>query len=44
MAGAGKELAEEGGKGAKADAKKVTSLLKKLDASCSNCHNEFRNE
>ena len=44
MAGTGKELAEEGNKGAKADAKKLTGLLKKLDASCSNCHNEFRNE
>ena len=44
MGGAGKELAEEGGKGAKADAKKLVMLLKKLDSSCSNCHNEFRNE
>jgi hypothetical protein len=44
MAAAGKELAEEGGKGAKADAKKLTAGLKKLDASCSNCHTDFRNE
>lgn len=44
MGAAGKELAEEAGKGAKSDAKKITALLKKLDASCSNCHNDFRNE
>jgi hypothetical protein len=44
MIGAGKELAEEGGKGAKADAKKLLTSLKKLDGSCSNCHNDFRNE
>jgi hypothetical protein len=44
MLAVGKELAEEGGKGAKSDAKKLTALLKKLDASCSNCHNDFRNE
>lgn len=43
MAAAGKELAEEAGK-PKADAKKLTAILKKLDASCSNCHNDFRNE
>ncbi|MFO0801707.1 MAG: cytochrome c [Gemmataceae bacterium] len=43
MIAAGKELAEEAGK-AKPDAKKLTATLKKLDASCSNCHNDFRNE
>ncbi len=44
MGGAGKDLAEEGGKGAKADAKKLVTLMKKLDAACTNCHNDFRNE
>jgi cytochrome c556 len=44
MGAAGKNLAEEGAKGAKADAKKLNALMKKLDASCSNCHNDFRNE
>jgi hypothetical protein len=42
MAKASKELTEEGGKGDKADPKKLIATLKKLDASCSNCHNEFR--
>lgn len=40
MAAAGKELAEEAGK----KGKNLTPLLKKLDATCSNCHNDFRNE
>ncbi len=44
MAGAGTELVVEGGKGPKADSKKLIMLMKKLDASCSNCHNDFRNE
>jgi hypothetical protein len=42
MASAGKDLAAEGGKGAKGDAKKLQTTLSKLDASCSNCHNDFR--
>ena len=42
MAAAGKDLAEEGGKGATADQKKLTATLKKLDTTCINCHNEFR--
>ena len=41
MAAAGKELCEAAGKN---DAKAITAALKKLDASCSNCHNDFRNE
>jgi hypothetical protein len=44
MGSAGKELAEEGAKGAKADSKKLGALMKKLDGTCSNCHNDFRNE
>jgi hypothetical protein len=39
MGAAGKELTE-----AKGDEKKLLVVLKKLDASCSNCHNDFRNE
>jgi hypothetical protein len=42
MAAAGKALSEEAGKGAKADAKKITAALKKLDASCANCHDQYR--
>ncbi|HEY3788443.1 MAG TPA: cytochrome c, partial [Urbifossiella sp.] len=42
MASAGKELAEEATKGK--DAKRFVAIMKKLDASCSNCHNDFRNE
>jgi hypothetical protein len=42
MAAAGQDLAAEGAKGAKADAKKLQLTFKKLDASCSNCHNDFR--
>jgi hypothetical protein len=41
MAKAGKELCETAGKN---DAKAMLAALKKLDASCSNCHNDFRNE
>lgn len=41
MAKAGKELCETAGKN---DAKAMIAALKKLDASCSNCHNDFRNE
>lgn len=41
MGTAGKELCETAGKN---DAKAMLTALKKLDASCSNCHNDFRNE
>ena len=41
MGVAGKELSEHAAKG---DPKLITAGLKKLDASCSNCHNDFRNE
>ncbi len=41
MGTAGKELCETA---AKNDAKAVLAAMKKLDASCSNCHNDFRNE
>lgn len=44
MATQGKALAAEGAKGAKADAKTVQATFKKLDAACTNCHNDFRNE
>jgi len=44
MGVAGKELSEEAGKADKSDPKKILAGLKKLDASCSNCHNDFRNE
>ena len=44
MGAAGKELADEAGKGDKSDAKKLSAALNKLDATCSNCHNDFRNE
>ncbi|MBX9626849.1 MAG: cytochrome c, partial [Gemmataceae bacterium] len=44
MAAAGKAVADEAGKGDKADAKKLTAALKKLDSSCTNCHNQFRDE
>ncbi|MBX9584440.1 MAG: cytochrome c [Gemmataceae bacterium] len=44
MAAAGKAVAEEAGKGDKGDAKKLSAGLKKLDASCTNCHNQFRDE
>lgn len=44
MGKASTDLAEEGAKGPKSDTKKLVSLMKKLDASCSNCHNDFRNE
>ena len=37
-----KQMAEEAGK-AKADQKALNTILKKLDANCTNCHNEFRN-
>lgn len=42
MSAASRDLAEEGAKGAAADQKKLTATLKKLDAACINCHNEFR--
>lgn len=42
MAAGGKAVSAEAGKGEKADAKKLVAALKKLDASCVNCHNEFR--
>jgi hypothetical protein len=41
MGNAGKELCEAGTKG---DGKAMLVALKKLDGSCSNCHNDFRNE
>lgn len=44
MASASKELTEEGAKGKGADEKKLIATIKKLDASCINCHNDFRNE
>jgi hypothetical protein len=44
MANASKELTEEGAKGKSADDKKLIAAIKKLDASCVNCHNDFRNE
>lgn len=44
MANASKELTEEAAKGKTADEKKLVATLKKLDASCVNCHNDFRNE
>ncbi len=40
----GKELAEEGAKGAKADQKKLQAIMKRLNATCSNCHSDFRDE
>lgn len=39
MATAGKELCEAGGK---SDAKAIVTALKKLDGSCNNCHNDFK--
>src|SRR5204862_528426 len=44
MGGISKDLSEEGGKGTNADMKKLVTTLKKLDAACTNCHNDFRNE
>lgn len=38
----GTELADEGAKGDKADQVKMVSILSKLEASCTNCHNDFR--
>jgi hypothetical protein len=35
-----KDIAEEAGKGG--DQKKLAGLFKKLDANCTNCHNDFR--
>lgn len=43
MVDTGKELTDEGAKGAKADGKKLETIFKKLDKSCTDCHNEFRN-
>lgn len=42
MGKAGKELANEAGKGAAANGAKITAAMKKLNASCTNCHNQFR--
>ncbi|MDB5312536.1 MAG: hypothetical protein JWO38_6738 [Gemmataceae bacterium] len=42
MGATSKDLTDEAAKGDKADQKKLLILLKKLDASCSNCHNDFR--
>ena len=39
---AGTELAAEGAKADKADQVKMLTILNRLDASCSNCHNDFR--
>lgn len=44
QADAAKALVEEAGKGGGADAKKISAGLKKLDAACTNCHNQFRDE
>jgi hypothetical protein len=44
MSAASKELTEEAAKGKGADEKKMLATLKKLDAACINCHNDFRNE
>ena len=44
MTTASKELTEEAAKGKSADEKKMLGILKKLDNSCLNCHNDFRNE
>lgn len=40
MMSVSKEIAEEAGKGG--DAKKLAGMFKRLDATCTNCHNEFR--
>jgi hypothetical protein len=42
METSGTELATEGAKGDKADQAKMLSILSRLDASCSNCHTDFR--
>ncbi len=42
METSGTELAAEGAKGEKADQTKMLSILSRLDASCSNCHTDFR--
>lgn len=42
MGKAGKELADEAAKGAGANATKITAAMKKLNASCTNCHNNYR--
>ncbi|HJZ55153.1 MAG TPA: cytochrome c [Gemmataceae bacterium] len=44
MAATSKELTEEAAKGKSADEKKMLATLKRLDATCINCHNDFRNE
>lgn len=44
MANAGKQLAEEGLKGAKADPKAMMTTVKKLEKSCVQCHAEFRDD
>jgi hypothetical protein len=41
---ASKELAAEAGKGAKADAKKLATLARNLNARCNDCHEKFRDE
>lgn len=41
MAAAGNDLAAQGAKG---DAAKLVGSLKKLNAACTNCHNDFRDE
>ena len=44
MVDVSKQLAEEGGKGAGADEKKILGLVSKLNAKCSDCHAKFRTD
>jgi len=44
MADTGKQLAEEAGKGTRADQKALMTSLKKLEKSCVQCHAEFRDD
>jgi hypothetical protein len=44
MSAASKELTEEAAKGSGADQKKMLTTMKRLDASCINCHSDFRDE
>ena len=39
-----KQLTEEAAKGSSADQKKLATLLKRMDANCTNCHNDFRDD
>jgi hypothetical protein len=38
------DLATEAGKADKADKKKLSAIASKLDGSCTNCHNKFRDD